>query len=189
MLRFEAETSHADWVIHEPVNWQELVTCGPRGYEADARVLPLAEDDISERGTYSRLIPYLRAATTTPDDCFHALWEGANGIAAGAEPGFSDRVLDGSKVELADEEGRSVRGYRLFRGSVDDVGNWGSLDPATGGSTDHELPPAHLLWPADRAWFVASDVDADVTWITGPDHLIRAILADPILIAVRAQRP
>ena len=83
------------------------------------RVLPLAEDDISERGTYSRLIPYLRESTTTPDDCFHALWEGANGIAAGAEP--------------------------------------------------------------------ASDVDADDTWITGRDH--RAILADPILIAVSAKGP
>lgn len=189
MLRFEPEASHADWVIQEPGNWQELVTCGPRGYEADVRVLPLAEDDISERGSYSRLIAYLRAATTTPDDCFHALWEGANGVAAGAEPGFSDSVLNGSKVELVDEEGHSVREYRLFRGSVDDVGNWGSLDPATGRSTDHELPPAHLLWPADRAWFVASDVDADDTWITGRDHLIRAILADPVLIAVRGQRP
>ena len=88
MLRFEAGTSHAGWVIHEPVDWQELATCGPRGYEADVRVLPLGEDDISERGTCSQLIPHPRAATTTPDDCFHALWEGANGIAAGAEPGF-----------------------------------------------------------------------------------------------------
>lgn len=88
MLRFEAGTSHAGWVIHEPVDWQELATCGPRGYEADVRVLPLGEDDISERGTCPQLIPHPRAATTTPDDCFHALWEGANGIAAGAEPGF-----------------------------------------------------------------------------------------------------
>jgi hypothetical protein len=130
------------------------------------RVLPLGEDDICERGMWSRLRPHLRGATTTPDDCFHALWEGANGIAAGDEPGFPDSVRDGSKIKLVDEEGHSVRQYRLFRGSVDDVGKWGAVDPETGRSMDHELPPPHLLWPADRAWFVASDVDADDTWIT-----------------------
>lgn len=183
MLRFEPDTSHADWVIHAPVTWQELVTCGPRGHEAEVRVLPLPEDDISERGLYSRMIPYLRAATTTPEDCLHALWLGATGIACGAEPGLPLSVLEGPTVALTDETGHPVRRYRLFRGPVDDVGRWGAVDPASGTSTDRGLPPAHLLWPADRAWFVASDVDDDDTCVSGPGSLVRALRADPVLTA------
>jgi hypothetical protein len=152
MLRFEPETTHADWFIRESGNWQELVTAGPRGYAADVRVLPLDGDDISERGMWSRIRPHLGRSTATPDDCFHTLWGGANGIASGDEPGFTDSVLKGPKIKLVDEYGHSVREYRLFRGPVDDVGDWGAVDPKTGRSLDDDLPPPHLLWPSDRAW-------------------------------------
>lgn len=185
VLRFEPDTGHADWLLREPGGWQELVTAGPRGYEADVRVLPAAEDTLSGRGTWSRLVPHLRAATSTPDDCVHALWQGATGVAAGDEPGLPDAVLAGPTLTLLDDEGSPVREYRLFRGPVHEVGRWGSRDPATGRSTDDELPPPHLLWPADRAWFVASDVDADDTSVSGPGPLVEAIRGDPALATVR----
>jgi hypothetical protein len=40
-----------------------------------------------------------------------------------------------------------------------------------------------LLWPADRAWFVAGDTDLDSTYVGGPAGLISALLADPDLEA------
>jgi hypothetical protein len=41
----------------------------------------------------------------------------------------------------------------------------------------------NLLWPADRAWFVASEIDFDSTLVGGAEDLIGAILADPGLDA------
>lgn len=188
MLRFEPSTAHADWFIRDSGHWQQLVTIGPPGYPADVRVLPLDGDDISEQGRWIAIRRHLARSTTTPDDCFHALWERATGIASGDEPGFTDPVLKGPTIKLVDEHGHSVREYRLFRGPVDDVGDWGAIDPETGRSLNHRLPPPHLLWPRDRAWFVAHDVDADDACVAGPEALLDAILADPTLTAVRRSR-
>lgn len=43
--------------------------------------------------------------------------------------------------------------------------------------------PPTLIWPADRAWFVAGDVDLDSTYVGGSHDLIAAILAEPDLEA------
>lgn len=189
MLSFESDISHADWVLESGVGWRRLVTSGPPGYEDGLRVTPLPEDDMSERSTWSALQPHFRKATATPEDCFFALWTGASGVAFGNEPGFSQSVLRGPTMVLLDAVGRPVREYRLFRGSLGDVGTWGTWDPASRQSLDHELPPAHLAWPADRAWFVASDVDADAIWISGSARVIEGIHADPALNTLRVPEP
>ena len=36
--------------------------------------------------------------------------------------------------------------------------------------------PPTLLWPADRAWFVASDPDLDSTYVGGSAVLIESLL-------------
>ena len=41
-----------------------------------------------------------------------------------------------------------------------------------------QQPPA-LIWPADRAWFVAGDVDLDSTYVGGTAALITALLGHP----------
>ncbi len=43
--------------------------------------------------------------------------------------------------------------------------------------------PPTLLWPADRAWFVASDPDQDSTYVGGSASLIESLLASPDLEA------
>ncbi|MGZ6273480.1 MAG: hypothetical protein ACXWM8_04200, partial [Candidatus Limnocylindrales bacterium] len=64
-----------------------------------------------------------------------------------------------------------VRGCSLESGV--DV-NW-SLP---GGNTMSELPT--LLWPTDRAWFVASDPDLDSTLVGGSAALVSAVLDGPL---------
>jgi hypothetical protein len=76
------------------------------------------------------------------------------------------------------------RGY----GHLDEVGRWGATDPATGSSTDEELPAPHLLWPADHRWFAATDVDSGFTWAGGSQGLIDAVITDPELDAGRVHR-
>jgi hypothetical protein len=48
-----------------------------------------------------------------------------------------------------------------------------------------------MWWPADRAWFVASEVDGFSSYVGGPQAAIDAVLASPELeaIAVTAQTP
>ena len=38
--------------------------------------------------------------------------------------------------------------------------------------------PLSLLWPADRAWVLVTEIDADSTVVAGSAALIRAICAD-----------
>ena len=44
-------------------------------------------------------------------------------------------------------------------------------------------PTLNLLWPADHAWFLASEIDFDSTLVGGSRTLIDAIVADPVLEA------
>lgn len=48
------------------------------------------------------------------------------------------------------------------------------------------LVPPSLIWPADRAWFVAADPDLDSTYLGGSNALIEAVLTHPDLEAWRA---
>ncbi|MGM7699316.1 hypothetical protein [Microbacterium sp. A84] len=52
----------------------------------------------------------------------------------------------------------------------------------------HGFPPAaqhpSILWPADRAWVMASEIDYDSTIVAGSAELIRAICADERLEAL-----
>ena len=148
MLRFEPDSSLADWFARRDEPWGELVTMGPAGFGSYARIRYLEEDRISQRVLFARLRVHLAARTKTPGDCLHGLWAGAvSGMhgdpARCISPWFPASVLTGPKVRIPNRE------YMLFRGHLDEVGHWGATDPATGSSRDGELPAPHLLWPAD----------------------------------------
>ena len=44
-------------------------------------------------------------------------------------------------------------------------------------------PSPNLVWPADRAWFLASEIDFDSTLVGGSSELIETILGDSKLDA------
>jgi hypothetical protein len=187
VLRFEPDPSLADWFARSDEPWDELVTMGPAGFGSYARVRYLDEDRISQRVLFARLRVHLAGQTNTPGDCFHGLWDGAvsrmyGDPARGDLPWFPASVLAGPRVRIPQRE------YMLFRGHLDEVGQWGATDPATGSSRDDEIPGPHLLWPADHRWFVATDVDSDFTWVGGSDELVGAVITDPALDAGRVHR-
>jgi hypothetical protein len=41
-----------------------------------------------------------------------------------------------------------------------------------------------LLWPRDRAWFIATDVDQDSTFVGGSLALVGALVASPAIEAL-----
>ncbi len=117
------------------------------------------------------------ARHTSTRKCWLCLWEGYGWI--GGSPG-----PEVSPVKLPQ------RAYLLFEGSLDSVSEMGwrlgeSLaveHPGPGSDpSQFEPQPPNLFWPDDRAWFVASEIDLDSTYIGGSADLVADLLEDPRL--------
>lgn len=106
------------------------------------------------------LVDCLRLATSTPDRCFFAVWEG-----------FGDSVVPRSRRPSLDLPHRR---YHIFTG------------PLEGARTSFSYIPfrhqsANLWWPSDHAWCVATEVDLAWTYVGGARRDIDRLLADPRL--------
>lgn len=120
-------------------------------------------------GTLSRelgraLASVLRTYTATPDRCWFGVWEGWGGLESGT-PRFE----------------HPNRCYHLAEGAIDAAAStvyddeWGV----------HQSPS--MWWPDDRAWFVATEIDLDSTYVAGTRASIEALLAHPEIEALRAR--
>ena len=109
------------------------------------------------------LVEHLRPATTIPEQCYFAVWEGF--VSTVVPP------LTSPQLELPN------RVYNVFVGPVEAALT--SLD-----STPWSHQSASLWWPADHAWCVATEVDFAWTYVGGPRSCIDALLADPRLDSV-----
>jgi hypothetical protein len=102
--------------------------------------------------TAARLVPILSRHTDTPDNCFFGMWAGS-GVAK----------ADAPTLVLPHRE------YWLVRGPV-------ALAAANLADEPAEQS-AHLWWPADRSWCVATDVDQMSTYVGGSAACIADLLA------------
>jgi hypothetical protein len=107
------------------------------------------------RVVIERLLGPLSSATTTPDECYFALWEG-----------FGDSVVPPTVRPTLQLPHRR---YHVFAGSV------------SAALTSYSCIPfgcrsANLWWPADHAWCVATEVDAAWTYVAGPRSCVDALL-------------
>jgi hypothetical protein len=188
-----SDLSPASWIVASDVAWDRLVTFGPLGFAAYARVRFIpdpthlgqqeseAELDASPSETeqWRALLQLLAAETSDPSDCFFGLWDGWGfpqsarrwptfGVPRGAQP--------------------ATRSFFLFRGALSEAeiwgqpakaGIWGKPEFSEGGT------PA-LVWPSDHAWCVAADIDPHWAGIGATVSTIRRIVADQRLDAVDA---
>lgn len=95
------------------------------------------------------------------------------------QPGLlSDEISRGPRLRLPH------RDHVLFRGSIADFVDpgWASRVPWAEDSPDWTASPS-LIWPADRAWILVTEVDDDSTIIGGSPDLIRELCTDPALEA------
>jgi hypothetical protein len=93
---------------------------------------------------------------------------------------FPPEVLASQRLALPD------RSYLLFRGALADVvtvlepdGPWSTPGIGSWGQSPN------LLWPTDRTWCLATEIDLDSTVIGGSAQVIDAVLAHPALEAFR----
>lgn len=109
------------------------------------------------------LVELLQAATTTPDDVFFAVCTGWGDVPPQRFPGAA----------LIDAPGRE---HFLLRGPLP-----GALVPV---AVSGDRPVSGLRWPADRAWFVATEIDFEWTFVAGTEDLDR-LAVHPQLEATR----
>jgi hypothetical protein len=96
----------------------------------------------------------LRRHTTTPEECWFGL--SSSGVGTG---------LEAPELVVPD------RAFHLVRGPVELA--------ATNLLPEPYSQSANAWWPADRAWFVATDIDLVTTYIGGSAALVADLLAAP----------
>jgi hypothetical protein len=162
-VRWESVAAWSGRTAHSLVQFDRLT----RPLNGDRVAAPPFErrpdDGPMPRNVLGPLCEALAAHTTTPEECFVGLWEGRRLL----EPGVRTLRLGmpGQRLQL------------IFEGPLEAVhdNEWTNYD----GTLVQEGP--NCMWPADRAWFVASDVDQDSTYFGGSPRLLEALVADPRL--------
>ena len=96
-------------------------------------------------------------------DVLHAVWDG---FGCWTEPNRDVSVL---------VRGRG-RDYFLFEGPKTAVTHWPGMDAVRSQS-------ANLIWPKDRSWCVATEIDWDSTLVAGSASTCASVLADERLEA------
>ena len=153
-LRPVRDGSPADWLVAQGQPWPRLSLFGPDGYEAYARLRFIPDprfggqeeadhdggDDLpGELEQLRTVVEVLRRHTSTPEVAWHCLWDGWGDLHESATVHHPHRS------------------YHLFTGPLSDLGEWGA-DEIAPGMPRRPMMPA-FVWPGDRAWCIAADVD------------------------------
>lgn len=167
-VRWETVGTWSGQQMHALAQWDFLFR--PRG-EPRGPAPFVAEPDAGglPRPQLAALCDLLAAHTRTPDLCFVGVWEGYGWLA--------DSEWSASPTLRLDE-----RTFLVRRGPLGLALAVGYRGP----NAVFVAEPPTILWPSDRAWFVASDPDLDSSYIGGSDALIESLLSHPDLEAWRA---
>ncbi|WP_127479407.1 hypothetical protein [Nocardioides pantholopis] len=181
-LRACTDPAAFDWLRHSRAEPERLITWGPDGFEAYARVrfvpdptpttpaeadVVLADDHPTDLVQVGRVLRHLAAYTEAPEECCYCVWDGYSDLDL-------SRFPDRSRARLRD------RGYVILQGSLTDFDTW---EECLGG--DAAWPPA-FVWPADRRWCLTKDVDPHWAAVGGSAAAVRSLVEDERLDAIRA---
>jgi hypothetical protein len=143
----------------------------------------------------------LAAHTSTPDASTLGVWEGWGDLHPGSGMRYLTLTSDDENASAIDVKlpwvepeisGALARGhlldlqgrrYVLLAADVRELTDEHWADSAGLGWHYGFGPTPNLLWPANRAWFLASEIDFDSTLIGGSRALVDVIIAHPELEA------
>ena len=128
-----------------------------------------------DAGDAAALVDILAGHTGTPGHCWFGVWDGygwdntvvltpqdSRGVPLKVPDPVPASVRAGPRVRLPN------RDYLLYEGGVD-----GAL-----AFVDSQRQTPNLWWPADRSWFVASEIDLAWTYFGGSAELVRRVASD-----------
>jgi hypothetical protein len=142
-----------------------------------------------DRQEAAALVSMLRVHTTTPNNCWFAIWHGFSQLTgsvtvhARRERGLRAwlqrrRAMRGRIFEpprdLTDAPTVSLpaREYFLYRGAIDVVPRFEHLPG--------HLQTPNMWWPEDRLWFVATEIDFDSTLVACTRACAKALLGSEL---------
>ena len=174
-VRASSDPSAADWLVHAERDWWDLAVRGPLGYPSYARLRFIPDptypgqregeadapyDERSETEQLATVVATLSKHTTKPEGCYFCVCEGWGGL----------EVHGVARIALPEREAF------LFRGPALDLQQWEqALDPPG----PEGLPIPSFVWPGDRSWCIANDVDPHFATIGASSAAIEDVLADP----------
>lgn len=162
-IRWAEVAAWSGGAIHALVQWVPMAR--PRQPASSAQpFLAAPADGRLAPDTLAELCDLLASHTAAPERCYFGVWEGYGWVGPGAR--FA------AHLDLPE------RTQHMFRGSLSRVQEIGSQ---VGGFFRQESPS--LMFPADRSWFVATEVDFDSTYLGGSQELVDAVVADQRLEA------
>lgn len=170
-VRPAASPEAARWLLGADVDWWDLVRYGPPGFDVYVRIALVRDADgvgaAGEEPALRTALATLASCTATPDRGYAAIWEGWTG---------GDPAPRAPRVPIPH------RTMLLFTGPVDVLRDAPAL--AWFGSARGYQEP-HLVWPEDRAWCLACEVDEEIEFTVGCSVDAAQALADALPGAVR----
>lgn len=169
--------------VHPLAQWDAIV--GASRYRNESPDWPGSEPETGslEKPLLGQLLESIAEHTKTPESTFFGVWRGMSwgtvfaAAARGAKPlpkkpwrstddlsfAFPPEQTNRPHLDLPKRE------YVVLEGSLDAgtlVEDW--LSPSS----------PNLIWPEDRAWFVASEIDFDSTLVGGSGRMARQVIRD-----------
>ncbi len=136
-----------------------------------------------EEETATELAEFLSQFTGTLEQCYFGVWEGygqySGGSAMLTADGRGGRLGTPRDIRRAQRVRGVGRNYLLYAGRLEQI---------DGFYTNFQSERPNIWWPADRAWFVATDIDLDSTYVGGSAECIETLLEHDVLEAVTASR-
>jgi hypothetical protein len=184
-LRIFDDVREAAWLLPDRLaDAGTTLWFGPPAFGAYARVLELPDpaydrqpeaelgDDVLDRAPsdVELVVGVVGALGSSSDDLSLLLWEGYP---------YRPPLPATARFDLA-----GVRRYVLASGTVGDWARWVSEASEPHGRA---FPPA-FVWPADRSWCVAFDVDAHFDGVGASEEAIARLFDVDGLTVVRASR-
>jgi hypothetical protein len=176
-------------VAHPEMQWHQIVgtsdTFGIEGSNWKGNIPNLGEMEIED---LDRLCAVLGEHTADPAHCYFGLCE------INLHPLVD--AIEAEKGRHPQLELPLGRDHLVLAGPLAAVDQIGHKDSSNAGAADIIWvgederapfdPPAsfwreapHLIWPEDRSWFVAGEVDFDSTLVGGSRDLVEALVATP----------
>jgi len=147
-----ASSESGQWLLRPDVHWWDLVRYGPPDFDLYVRIAfaqgPDGADPRGEDPALRLALATLATFTATPATGYAAIWEG-----------WASAAPQAPRLQIPH------RAMLLFTGPVEALRDAPAL--AWYGSAQGRYQEPHLVWPEDRAWCLACEVDEEIEFTVG----------------------